>query len=219
MIIELQDLHFSYADSADAAVLNIPSWSMSEHTFLHGPSGCGKSTLLNIIAGVLPGYLGMVKVLGEPLQNKKAFQLDRFRAQHIGYVFQQFNLIGHLSAIDNVRVAQHLGNKKSANALQAVKDSLLNLGLSLAECQQPVHNLSIGQQQRVAIARAMINRPQLLIADEPTSSLDRASTEVFMQQLFATANQFQSSILFVSHDMSLADFFPHVSSLASINQR
>ena len=218
MIIELQDLHFSYADAAEASVLNIPCWSMSEHTFLHGPSGCGKSTLLNIIAGVLPGYLGTVKVLGESLQNKKPFQLDRFRAQHIGYVFQQFNLIDHLSAIDNVRLAQHLASKKSGNALQAVTESLTNLGLSKAECQQPVNNMSIGQQQRVAIARAMINRPKLLIADEPTSSLDQAATEVFMQQLFAIANQFDSSILFVSHDMSLAKFFPHVASLPEINQ-
>ena len=218
MLIELRDLHFSYHDAPNKAVLNIPTWQVSSHTFLHGPSGCGKSTLLNIIAGIISTYLGEVRVLGEPMHSKKPFQRDAFRARHIGYVFQQFNLLNYFSALDNVRLANYLVAKQDRAENDEIFSLFDALGLAESDCKKPVSQLSIGQQQRVAIARAMINRPGLLIADEPTSALDSESCQLFMHTLFSVAESFNSIILFVSHDLDLAQHFPKVQSLAEINQ-
>ena len=112
MAIQLTDVHFAYPEAPENIVLDIKSWSVSaqEHVFIHGPSGGGKSTLLNLLSGMLTATAGQVNVLGECLNTMGAQQRDRFRANHIGYIFQQFNLIPYLDAIDNIRLAHQFGN-------------------------------------------------------------------------------------------------------------
>ena len=227
MAIELRDLHFSYLSKPEKntpikRVLDIDHWQIAkgEQVFVQGPSGCGKSTLLNLISGMLPiKNQGEVRVLGERLDKMSARQRDAFRANHIGYVFQQFNLIPYLNVIDNIRLAGHFSKtKKGASQQKDIQDLLSSLNVLDSEWQRPTSELSIGQQQRVAIARALINKPELLIADEPTSSLDQHNRDNFMSLLMPLVKDQQTTLLFVSHDMSLASYFPSVDALAEINQ-
>lgn len=221
MVIDVRDLRFSYAKSPDKTVLNIESWSVAEgeHTFVYGPSGAGKSTLLNIISGVLTGYDGQVSVLDHTLGGLGKRRLDKFRAEHIGYVFQQFNLIPYLSAVDNIKLANQFSKRADRTALdERIKHLLSSLNISAADSHAPVSQLSVGQQQRVAIARALINKPELLIADEPTSSLDTSNRDRFMALLMELVGDNGTTLLFVSHDESLSSRFERVQSLADINQ-
>ena len=219
MTISLQNVHFSYPDTSDKQVLNIPSWSVppQEHVFVHGPSGCGKSTLLNLLSGILQATQGEVSVLGKRLDQLSHRQRDRFRANHIGYVFQQFNLIPYLNAMENVQLAAHFGQNRKTYVKQETEELLAKLSISSNDYHKPTHKLSIGQQQRVAIARALINKPELLIADEPTSSLDEYNRDNFMSLLMSLADENNTSLVFVSHDMSLSNYFKRIDALADIN--
>jgi putative ABC transport system ATP-binding protein len=147
-----------------------------------------------------------------------ARQRDRFRANHIGYIFQQFNLVPYLDAIDNIQLAHRFATKQPQSALSdEIKALLSTFHIPQADWQKPVRQLSIGQQQRIAIARAMINKPQLLIADEPTSSLDQNNRDNFMQQLMIMASEHRITLLLVSHDMALASYFGRIDALSEIN--
>lgn len=221
MTIKLDKLRFSYPEDPDRLVIDIPNWEVddSEQVFVHGPSGCGKSTLLNLLGGLLPASAGELIVLGERLDRMSLRQRDRFRANYIGYVFQQFNLVPYLNAIENVQLATHFS--KGANKRQTASEieSLLSrLSISEADRAKPTSKLSIGQQQRVAIARALINKPQVLIADEPTSSLDQSNRDNFMSELVSLVESENISLVFVSHDMSLSKYFQRVDSLVEINR-
>lgn len=221
MAIELTDVQFNYPDQPEKTVLNIPSWSLTtgETAFLHGPSGSGKSTLLKLLSGLLAPARGSIEVFGQPLEKLSVGQRDRFRAEHIGFVFQQFNLISYLDPVENVRVAAHFARKKAGRVQEKdIKDLLAELQLPSDEWSKPASSLSIGQQQRVAIARALINKPQLLIADEPTSSLDQDNRDVFMALLMDIVKHHNITLLFVSHDMGLSQYFRRVESLSDINQ-
>ncbi len=222
MAIELRDVRFAYAEAPDKPVLDIPHWSVprGEQVFLHGPSGTGKSTLLNVISGLLPATQGEVLVMGQALNALSTRQRDRFRANHIGYVFQQFNLIPYLDAVDNVQLASHFSNQRqSAPSREEITGLLSTLKLTAADWEMPTGRLSIGQQQRVAIARALINQPELLIADEPTSSLDQVNRDNFMAVLLSMAEQSGITLLFVSHDMSLSGFFKRVDAMTELGAR
>lgn len=219
MAINLSNVCFSYPEQANVPILNIPAWSLGEgeDAFIYGPSGGGKSTLLGLLSGVLSATQGKVTVLGQALNNMSPRQRDKFRANHIGYVFQQFNLIPYLDAIDNIRLASYFAksNRSLDNDIQTL---LTTLNFPEQDWNKPVRNLSIGQQQRIAIARALINKPQILIADEPTSSLDQANRDNFMSLLMTIVKQHKITLLFVSHDMSLSHYFSRVESLNEINQ-
>ena len=219
MAINLSNVCFSYPEQANVPILNIPTWSLGEgeDAFIYGPSGGGKSTLLGLLSGVLSATQGKVTVLGQALNNMSPRQRDKFRANHIGYVFQQFNLIPYLDAIDNIRLASYFAksNRSLDNDIQTL---LTTLNFPEQDWNKPVRNLSIGQQQRIAIARALINKPQILIADEPTSSLDQANRDNFMSLLMSIVKQHKITLLFVSHDMSLSHYFSRVESLNEINQ-
>ena len=220
MAIQLKDVHFAYPEAANKRILNIKNWSVSdrEQVFVHGPSGGGKSTLLNLLSGVLNANSGEVTVLGERLDKMNARQRDRFRANHIGYIFQQFNLIPYLDAVDNIQLASQFARKNSQSALSGeIKSLLSTFQIPESDWQKPVAKLSIGQQQRIAIARAMINKPELLIADEPTSSVDRDNRDNFMSELMTLASEYNITLLFVSHDMSLANYFGRIDALTAIN--
>lgn len=221
MAIELLNVRFHYPEQPGKTVLNIPSWSLSagEQAFVHGPSGSGKSTLLNLLSGLLKPSEGQVEILGQRLDQMTNRQRDRFRANHIGYVFQQFNLIPYLSAFDNTLLASQFSQRKKAATLHTEIKALFSaLNIAESDWQRATSSLSIGQQQRVAIARALINKPQLLIADEPSSSLDSDNRDAFMALLMSIAADNDITLVFVSHDLSLAPAFNRVESLSNINQ-
>jgi putative ABC transport system ATP-binding protein len=144
-----------------------------------------------------------------------ARQRDHFRANHIGYIFQQFNLVPYIDAIDNIQLAHQFSNQQSLS--DEIKSLLSSFHIPQSEWHKPVGRLSIGQQQRIAIARAMINKPELLIADEPTSSLDHNNRDNFMSELMAMVSEHRVTLLFVSHDMSLANYFGRADAFSEIN--
>lgn len=192
-------------------VLNIPQWQVArgEQLFLHGPSGSGKSTLLQLLCGLRTGN-GALKIAGTALNELPMAQRDHFRAQNIGMVFQQFNLIPYLSTLDNITLAAHLANTglTTSAAQQRAIHLLAQIGLAQPVWKQPANTLSIGQQQRVAIARALINCPRLLLLDEPTSALDEANQTLFINALFHHLEQHPSTtVIFVSHNKQLASHF------------
>jgi|TARA_B110000908_G_C10178450_1_gene414407 putative ABC transport system ATP-binding protein len=221
MAIQLKDVHFAYPKAQNIDILKIKSWSVSaqDQVFVHGPSGGGKSTLLNLLSGMLTATTGEVSVLGERLDIMNVRQRDCFRANHIGYIFQQFNLIPYIDAIDNIQLAHQFSKKDSQLVLiDEIKSLLSTFNISQTDWHKPVEQLSIGQQQRIAIARAMINKPQVLIADEPTSSLDQKNRDNFMSALMSLVSQHRITLLFVSHDMSLASYFSRIDALSDINE-
>lgn len=219
--VDLSNVRFCYPDRPDLAILDIASWTLNtgEQAFIHGPSGGGKSTLLSLLSGLLTPNKGHINLFGERIDQMSSRQRDRFRANHIGYVFQQFNLIPYLTAIDNIQLASQFSQQHETSSLQdEIKQLLSALNISEADWQKPTRNLSIGQQQRVAIARSLINKPKLLIADEPTSSLDQANRDAFMSLLMSAVTDNGITLLFVSHDMTLSNHFNRVESLSDISQ-
>lgn len=209
-------------------VLDIPELvaHRGQKVFIHGPSGSGKTTLLGLLGGVLTPDAGQVGVLGTDLTTLSPVQRDHFRARHIGFIFQMFNLIPYLSVLDNVTLPLSFAHERlqtvqhsGLTPVQEAKRLLAHLGLddpSLLE--RSVTGLSIGQQQRVASARALIGSPQLIIADEPTSALDADSRSAFIRLLFNECEAAGSTVLFVSHDRSLESLFDHSVSLREINR-
>lgn len=217
-----RELRFGYADKVsgvDKAVLAIPAWQVSSGSriFLRGASGSGKSTLLNLLCGMLKPTGGELRVLGCDLARMSGHARDRFRARHMGVVFQQFNLIPWLSVRDNVHLAAHFaGGKGSVHG--RLKELAEQLNLTSALLDRRAGELSIGQQQRVAVMRALINRPEILLVDEPTSALDQDNRDAFIHLLMTTLDHCGATLLFVSHDQTLANHFPIQLSMAELNQ-
>lgn len=173
-----------------------------EKWLILGQSGCGKTTLLHLIAGLLKPKSGTVTLSGQDLTKLSDAKLDEFRGQHIGVVFQQNHLLNSLSVADNLRAAQYFAKEKQDD--KRVKQLLeqLNLGDKLNARPQ---ELSQGQRQRVAIARALVNSPALVLADEPTSSLDDKNTDEVINMLESAAAGVQATLLIVTHDGRLKE--------------
>ncbi len=221
MTINLSNVCFSYPDTPLKPVIEIPSWSVAskEQVFVHGPSGCGKSTLLHLLSGMFAPTEGELSVLGNRLDKMGDRQRDRFRANHVGYVFQQFNLIPYLNAVENIQLATRFSKGKNVGVKQGdIEELLTTLNISSSDWYKPSIKLSVGQRQRVAIARALINKPQLLIADEPTSSLDEQNRNNFMSMLMSLVDANDITLVFVSHDMSLSRYFKRIDALPNLNQ-
>ena len=221
LLINLNQVQFSYSDESDAHVLKLQSWQVKvgESVLLIGSSGSGKSTLLNLLSGLLMPDSGQIWVAGQSLETLTERQRDRFRATQIGYVAQSFNLIPYLSAVDNIKLTQYFAKNASEQDKDlAAKPLLSELNIAESQWNKPVNQLSVGQQQRVAIARAIVNKPKLLIADEPTSSLDQNNRDNFMSLLMSTADSYEMTLVFVSHDLSLNSYFERVDSMADINK-
>lgn len=220
MAIQIQNVRFTYPDAPTKCVLDIPEWSLSkeEKIFIHGPSGGGKSTFLNLLSGMLFTHEGSIDVFGHPLHKMNNRQRDQFRADHIGYVFQQFNLIPYLDAVDNIKLAAHFHKDgEKVDVSHYATELLTSLNIPDDNWSKPVSKLSIGQQQRVAIARALINKPELLIADEPTSSLDKRNCEDFMAVLFDLIEAHKITLILVSHDLSISNYFNRIEALSDLN--
>lgn len=178
-----------------------------ERALITGPSGCGKSTLLNILAGLLQVDSGDVTVNGIRVDKLSTAECDIFRGRHIGLIFQSFHLLSSFSVLDNLLLGARFGRKYQGKiALNKAERLLEQVNLS-ARKSHLTSRLSIGEQQRVAIARALINDPPLLIADEPTASLDAKNAATILELLFQLANEHKATLLMVSHDRTIADRF------------
>lgn len=222
--IYIKDLRFSYSNQSNIntpLVLNIDTLEIlsGEKIFLFGPSGFGKSTLLNIIAGVLEAKTGRIEVLGKNLQTISQSARDHMRGENIGYIFQLFNLIPYLNIKENIILPCLINKKRSSeiNYHDQADDLIKTLGL-VEHVNKNVTDLSIGQQQRVAAARALIGNPKLIIADEPTSSLDEKNTSEFMDLLLGEWEKRKFTLIFVSHDTRLKKYFQKTISLTDINK-
>lgn len=217
-MINIENLEFSYHSQPILKIgqLNIEN---GEKVFIYGPSGYGKSTLLNIIAGVLNIQSGKLTVLDHDFSKMNISQRDQIRGEEIGYIFQNFNLIPYLNVLENVILPCRIHQKRAhgGNYMEMARNLLKQLGLA-DQIIKPVTSLSIGQQQRVAAARALIGGPKLLIADEPTSSLDEKNTEEFMKLLLERWEQDRFTLIFVSHDKRLEKFFDRTISLEELNE-
>lgn len=217
--IEIQHLSFAYGGTNDALILDIPKWQVAagETVFLHGKSGSGKSTLLNLLCGTLSPDRGTIILNGTDFSALPARKRDRYRAQHIGVVFQQFNLIPYLTVEENIQLAGYFAHHSADENKHSLRTLLHHLHLPENVMRQPARSLSVGQQQRIAIARALVNKPELIIADEPTSSLDADSQAGFMNVLMECVHEFNSTLLFVSHDHRLATHFDRCVEIEDIN--
>jgi putative ABC transport system ATP-binding protein len=170
-----------------------------EMLLIVGPSGCGKTTLLSVVAGTLEFDEGEVDVFGHRLHEMRRDEITEFRKRHVGFIFQQFNLIPTLSLVENVSVPLLINglNRRTAEARSAIL--LKEVGLAGRERDYPI-NLSGGQQQRVAIARALVHEPRLLICDEPTSALDKETGGHIMELLRGVARKPDRCVIVVTHD-------------------
>ncbi|WP_218353304.1 ABC transporter ATP-binding protein [Alteromonas lipotrueiana] len=214
--IQLDNIVFSYPGTSQP-VLAIDHWHVAKgaHVFVEGASGSGKSTLLNLITGTLTPTSGSLSLLNTPFSELSARKKDKFRAQHIGVVFQQFNLIHYLSVAQNIEAAAYFAGRKQHYTINNAAAMLDKLQLPDSLLHQKASTLSVGQQQRIAIARALINHPQIVIVDEPTSALDANARDKFMQLLLSTAKD--ATLLFVSHDTSLSHHFSHHFKMENLN--
>lgn len=225
-VIAINKLRFQWTGTSSPC-LDIPDFSVesAERVFLHGPSGSGKSTLLALLGGVLSPQQGRIQLLDAELTALPASARDRFRVDHIGFIFQQFNLIPYLSVLENVMLPCRFSARRKARAgaagLTVREDAIRLLGhldLDPGLHDRPATKLSVGQQQRVAAARALIGRPEIVIADEPTSSLDAARQNGFLDLLLRECELAQSTLLFVSHDDRLASRFTRRVALSEVNR-
>ena len=225
-MIEIADLHYRWP-GASSDCLDIESLHLGagRTLFLHGASGTGKSTLLGLLAGVLLPGSGRVSLMGTAWSSLPGARRDGFRADHVGYLFQQFNLLPYLSVLDNVLLPcrfSALRREREAAASGSARAGagrlLQRVGLGETLWDRPAAQLSVGQQQRVAAARALIGRPEVVIADEPTSALDASRRDAFMDLLLAQCTAGGSTLVFVSHDDRLAARFDERLALADINR-
>lgn len=225
--LSISDLSFTWPGQSKA-VLEIDSLTLplGESLFIQGPSGSGKSTLLNLIAGVVALQQGQISLLPQLQRSRQHLLRDRFRADHIGYIFQQFNLLPFLSALDNVSLScqfsplrQQRCREQYNSVPEAARHWLEQLNIPPELHQRPATELSVGQQQRVAAARALMGSPELIIADEPTSALDSENAQHFVTTLLSHCKDNNSSLLFVSHDQQLVNGFDHHFSLSTTREQ
>lgn len=227
MVLDVEALQYAHPGQT-RPFIDIPRFAMGpgERVLLHGPSGCGKSTLLSLITGIRATQRGAIQVAGSAFSALPQRGRDAFRADHIGVIFQAFNLLPYLSAVDNVRLSAGfsrrrrqregvVGRRETTRAAAAV---LARLGLAASVSALPAWQLSFGQQQRVAAARALFGQPELIIADEPTSALDGDSRDALLALLCRQCEQSGSALLMVSHDLTLAPHFHRSVDFVALNR-
>ena len=226
-MIHLTNVSYSWRPN-DSFTLKVPEFSVAtgECLFLSGPSGSGKSTLLNLLGGVIKSQQGKIVIGGTDISKLSAPERDLYRADHMGLLFQMFNLMPFLSVLDNVTLPCWFSSKRKQKAVEksgsveAEAHRLLRrMELDTEEIgQRSVNLLSTGQQQRVAAARALLGSPEFVIADEPTSALDADTKFSFLDLLFEEVRTVGATLVFVSHDNDLGSRFDRTISLNEINQ-
>jgi putative ABC transport system ATP-binding protein len=202
-MISVRDLQHRYGAHQ---VLNIPEWSLATggRCAVLGPSGCGKSTLLHILAGLQQPSAGEVTVFRKSIYSLKKTEIDRWRGATVGIVLQALHLVGHLTVRANLRLAQYLAHLPQDEA--AIERALDALGVKDKAERRPAE-LSQGERQRAAIARAVVNGPKLLLADEPTASLDDAAAQAAIELLFAQADRAGATLVVATHDARVKRHF------------
>jgi putative ABC transport system ATP-binding protein len=225
VVLAVEALRFAWP-GMKAPCIDIEAFRITagESVFLHGPSGCGKSTLLSLLAGVLVADEGRVTLLGHDWSQLSGAARDRCRVAHVGYIFQQFNLLPYLSVLDNVLLPCRFSQRRESQAARGGSsreqgENLLDqMGLDRHLWKRQAMQLSVGQQQRVAAARALIGQPEVVIADEPTSALDEDRREAFLDVLLTACLVNHSALVFVSHDQRIAQRFARHVLLPEINR-
>ena len=221
LAINVQNLSFHYEDTHPILKLDSFEVKNQEKIFIYGPSGCGKSTLLGLIAGVFLPQQGTLEVFGLDFCSTSRSKRDEIRGKEIGYIFQTFNLIPYLSCLENILLPCKITPERKSKIIGSLEQeaALLAEHLNLTEVlHKKARQLSVGQQQRVAAARALIGNPQLVIADEPTSSLDGKNTNEFLELLLRKWEEKKFTLVFVSHDERLANEFNCSVSLPEMNR-
>jgi putative ABC transport system ATP-binding protein len=213
-VLEVKNLSFAWPASSFQIGITDLNVKPGEHWMLEGASGSGKSTLLQLLGGVLLPQQGEVNILGQNWAALSAAQRDMRRADHVGFIFQQFNLIPYLSVLDNVLLPCRFSTRRREEAesggtlVDEARRLLDALGLGDKGLQERrAGQLSVGQQQRVAAAQALIGKPSLVLADEPTSALDADNRDTFLELLFSEARSANTAIILVSHDTNLRQYF------------
>lgn len=219
--VRMKDVVFGYEPRTPLLRVDDLQIAEGKRVFLYGPSGSGKTTLLGLITGILQPQQGTCEVLGKEMTKLSMSARDKHRGSEMGYIFQSLNLIPYLSVRQNIDLPclVHERRRKRIIAPTLPEETVriaqrLELGGFL---DRGVKKLSTGQQQRVAIARAVIGRPSLVIADEPTSSLDTDRRDRFLELLFEVCDEAKATVVFVSHDRSLMTHFDEHISIADIN--
>lgn len=221
--IEFKNVRFSYESSPlNEWLLQINRFEIPKASkfFIYGPSGSGKSTLLNLMTGILTPNEGEVSCLGQPFSKMGPLKRDAFRGNHIGYIFQNFNLIPYLTVKENIHLGLELNNKysKLGPTWQQGFNEIISVLALEDDLHKKAYQMSIGGQQRVAAARALIGKPEIIIADEPTSSLDDDRTGDFLETLVSLTKKNASTLIFVSHDLRLKEYFDYSFSLQDIQK-
>ena len=219
-MIEVNGLkvEFEGPDGKRVRVLDVPTLNVAEgaQVCLVGGSGTGKTTLLHVLAGIVPASEGSVKVDGQEVTAMNEAERDRFRAAKVGYVFQSFNLLQHLTALENVALAGTFNGRDRSKSRSDAIALLERLGLGHRLGAQP-GTLSVGEQQRVGIARALLNEPKIVLADEPTANLDDVGAAKALDLLMEVVAERGATLVVVTHDQRVRERFEEVVDLASVN--
>ena len=218
-MLKLENIKKSFVqpDKKTVPILDVPSFEIAagEQVVLIGPSGCGKTTMLHTIAGITKPDSGNVFLDGIEVTRYSESTRDSIRADKLGYVFQTFNLLPGLSALENVLLGMTFARKKLAP--KRAKQLLERVGLGHRLGNKP-QQMSVGEQQRVAVARALANRPSLLLADEPTANVDPGNQQQIIDLIKQTSQEENIALLMVTHSMEVAGQFARVDRLEEINR-
>ena len=206
-MLETKNLRFKYDNNLE---LNFPNIKTSkENLLILGASGVGKTTFLHLLSGLLKPMDGEIDLLGTKISRLKMSEMDRFRGKNIGIVFQKPHFINSLTVKENLQLAQYISKKSDKNRIQSLLESL---GIE-DKANKKTQNLSQGEKQRVSIALAIVNSPKLILADEPTSSLDDLNCEKVINILKNQASKYKAKLIIITHDYRLKKHFKNTLSL------
>mgnify|MGYP001386034661 FL=1 len=206
-MLETKNLRFKYDNNLE---LNFPDIKTSkENLLILGASGVGKTTFLHLLSGLLKPINGEINLLGTKISKLKMSEMDRFRGKNIGIVFQKPHFINSLTVKENLQLAQYISKKSDKNRVQSLLESL---GIE-DKANKKTQNLSQGEKQRVSIALAIVNSPKLILADEPTSSLDDLNCEKVINILKNQASKYKAKLIIITHDYRLKKHFKNTLSL------
>ncbi len=201
-MISTKGLNFRYNEQASFSFPDI-NLGKDENLLIIGSSGIGKTTLLHLLAGLLESNSGSINLYGQDISKLTQHQIDKFRGKNIGIVFQKPHFVNSLTVKENLQLAQYLGNKKDQNR---IVDILSSLDILDKENKKP-KKLSQGEKQRASIAMAIVNSPKLILADEPTSSLDDENCDRVIKLLKKQASEFKAQLIVITHDNRLKKHF------------
>lgn len=223
-LLQITNLVKHLGSAERAFTLRVPSFQMepASELVLMGESGSGKTTLFHLIAGIITADEGSIEIDGTDIVRLSEAQRDRFRAAHLGLIYQTFNLLQGFTALENVLVAATFGaqnrttSQQSTAALKRRATELLNrLGLGAVLHQKP-RELSVGQQQRVAVARSLLCKPKLILADEPTANVDAANAARVIEEIRTLARDEGASLIVISHDEAVRAMFPRAQNMSAL---